>query len=218
MMRLVWQTFMFFQAPFLSISDNVTRLIAESNPLLDLTGCCPAEKTGQGPWSAVEAFFEKFSCALSGFYEEKISLPPTEQQVTFIWSSYKKTSQICYSLCREILGSISRHEYPAGGCLPSLEKLAKEKQVSVSTIRRTLLVLNQIGAVKSLNGVGTKILPLGDNTRKLRFYPAGNPQTPAGLCTVPAVFFALFPCRMTAESTLASLDSEAFAECTEQAA
>lgn len=210
MMRLVWQTFMFFQAPFLSISDNVTRLIAESNPLLDLTGCC-RRKDWAGLWSAVEAFFEKFSCALSGFYEEKISLPPTEKQVTFIWSSYKKTSQICYSLCREILGSISRHEYPAGSYLPSLEKLAKEKQVSVSTIRRTLLVLNQIGAVKSLNGVGTKILPLGDNTENCDFtQPVIRKRL---LDYVQCLQFFALSCRMTAESTLASLDSEAFAEC-----
>ena len=59
----------------------------------------------------------------------------------------------------ELLKAINREIYPAGTFLPSLERLAKERQVSVSTIRRTLTLLNSIGVTKSFNGLGTQILP-----------------------------------------------------------
>ena len=54
---------------------------------------------------------------------------------------------------------MSRGYYQEGSFLPSLESLAVKKNVSVSTVRRTLTLLRQIGAVKSINGVGTQILP-----------------------------------------------------------
>ncbi|MBU9727184.1 GntR family transcriptional regulator [Diplocloster modestus] len=80
--------------------------------------------------------------------------------VKYSWSSYKKPSQICYSLGMELLTGISRGDYPAGSFLPSLEKLAKEKKVSISTVRRTLLLLGYIGATRSVNGVGTLVMSL----------------------------------------------------------
>ena len=71
----------------------------------------------------------------------------------------QKATQRCYSLGMELLKAINREIYPAGTFLPSLERLAKERQVSVSTIRRTLTPLNSIGVTKSFNGLGTQILP-----------------------------------------------------------
>ena len=61
----------------------------------------------------------------------------------------------------EILSGISWGLYPAGAMLPSMNKMAEEKQVSVITIRRTLSLLGSIGVTKTVNGIGTYILPLG---------------------------------------------------------
>ena len=40
--------------------------------------------------------------------------------------------------------------------------MAEEYQVSVSTVRRTIKLLNQMGAVRTINGKGTKVLGLGE--------------------------------------------------------
>ena len=45
--------------------------------------------------------------------------------------------------------------------LPSYEKMSEKYNVSVSTVRRTIHMLNQTGAAVSVNGVGTRIFPAG---------------------------------------------------------
>ena len=213
LMRLVWQTFMFFQAPFLSIAANLQYFTEHGNPLLDMTAYS-RKKDWAGLRRTIDAFQDLFPIALSQFYEERITQPPSDKQIFFAWSSYKKPSQLCYSLTRKLLGSISRGEYPAGSYLPSLEKLAKEKRVSVSTIRRTLTVLNQIGAVKSVNGVGTKVLPLDQSSENCDF---SQPVIRKRLLDyLQSLQIFTLTCRSTAESTLASLSSGAVAQWKKQ--
>lgn len=158
LMRLVWQILMFYQAPFMCIKEATEISDPKVNPLLEMIGLCREQR-----WSelrtAVEAFQAHMASVLDQFYKTKINLSPSEQQVDFYWSGYKKTSQKCYSLAMELLIGIVRRNYSAGEFLPPAYKLAKEKNVSVSTVRRTLSVLNSIGAVKSVNGIGTQVLP-----------------------------------------------------------
>ena len=59
----------------------------------------------------------------------------------------------------ELLTSISLGQYPVGSLLPSQEELARQKGVSVSTVRRALLLLDSIGAIKSAKYIGTRVLP-----------------------------------------------------------
>lgn len=106
----------------------------------------------------MEAFQDRLASVLYDFYENNIDSGEPVTQTAFHWNSYKKASQLCYTLGMEILTDINRGRYTPGSFLPSLEKMAKEKQVSVSTIRRTLSLLNSIGVTKSVNGHGTKIL------------------------------------------------------------
>lgn len=157
LMRLVWQVFMFFQAPFVSIDSNVKNLTEEDNPLLNMTRLC-REKNWTALRIAIENFQSQLAAALHRFYESRITAPYSGPQVEFQWSSYKKASQICYSLGMEILIGINRGVYPAGTFLPSLQEMAKEKNVSVITVRRTLALLGSIGVTKSINGLGTRIL------------------------------------------------------------
>ena len=62
--------------------------------------------------------------ALYQFYEKRIPLPPPKTQESFQWSSYKKVSQRCYTLCLEIMVGIKRGIYPVGSKLPALHALA----------------------------------------------------------------------------------------------
>jgi len=49
--------------------------------------------------------------------------------------------------------------------LPPPAEIAKYMQVSTITVRRTLTLLNQLGAVQSINGVGSKILSTEDSLK-----------------------------------------------------
>ena len=165
LMRLIWQIFMFYQAPFLSVAESPDELKLDAAPLLRMTGYCREEKWDQLR-AAVDSSQEKFSLALIRFYDSRIVQPSPKSQTAFLWCSYKKPSQICYSLGMELLIQISRGSYPAGTYLPPAGKLAKEKGVCVSTVRRALAVLNGIGVTKSVNGTGTQVLPveqIGEN-------------------------------------------------------
>lgn len=208
LMRLIWQTFIFYQAPFLSVEDNLKRLpIEEPNPLINMLDLC-RKKDWKTLQIAVETFQKQLSSALCKFYENKISPKPAGQStVSFHWSSYEKTSQRCYSLGMSLLAAISREYYSAGTLLPSLETLAKQKQVSVSTVRRTLALLNKIGAVKSINGVGTRVLSIEQIGTQCDFT---HPDVQKRLLDfLQSLQILTFSCKMAAQITIASLNTAA---------
>ena len=213
LMRLVWQTFMFFLLPFLSVSGNLKSLYTESNPLLEMTSL-----SRQQNWPALHCSVEKFqgqkACALHNFYANRILLPPSEQQIVFEWSSYKKTSQIYYSLGMALLVAIVQGIYPPGSLLPSLDALAQEKQVSLNTVRRTFALLNNIGAAKSINGVGTQVLPaelIGE------YCDLSQPTVRERLLDFTKSLHLLsLSCRQVAEITISSMNESAVENLEEQ--
>lgn len=69
----------------------------------------------------------------------------------------------------ELLISISRSVYPAGTYSPTAERLAKEKGVSTNTVRRALILLKSIGAVKSSRPLGSCVVPFMDSNKKKYF-------------------------------------------------
>lgn len=93
-------------------------------------------------------------------YVEQYALP-AEKQTPFVWRIYRGRPQLCYSLAIRLLFEIYLGEYRETKYLPSYEKMAEKYGVSLSTIRRTILVLNQTGAAESVNGIGTRIFPIG---------------------------------------------------------
>lgn len=164
MMHLVWQTLMFYQAPFLSIPSNDCFFELRMNPLLHMVELCRKKD-----WASLETdimdYQDHFSQAVRRFYDSRIH-PVSEKSdqtgtvpaIHFQWSSYKKSSQLCYSIGMDILIAFNREFYLPGSFLPSLKSLAGGYHVSVSTIRRMLALLNSIGLTKSINGVGTRFL------------------------------------------------------------
>lgn len=206
LMRLVWQTFMFFLTPFLSIPGNTKNLWTGQNPLLEMIQLCRQQN-----WAALRDSVEKFQkqkfYAIRGFYENRILLPASENQIVFVWSSYKKASQICYSLGMELLIEIIDGVYPPDSLLPSLNALAKEKNVSVNTVRRTLILLSGIGAVKSINGVGTQVIP---EEQIAQYCDLSQTAVRERLLDFTKSLHILYlSCRQTSESTVRSLDKAA---------
>ena len=205
LMRLVWQVFMFFLAPFLSVSGNLTLLDQNRNPLLEMTALCR-----RGDWQAlrarVEAFQRQKSDAFFGFYERRGPFPAVDRPAAFAWSVYEKASQRCYSLGMEFLVAISVEEYPANSLLPSLGAVAKEKQVSVNTVRRTMALLNDIGAAESINGVGTRVLPPERIAEKCDLSTASAHKQL--LSYAKSVHILALSCGQVSRETLAAMDRE----------
>ena len=87
---------------------------------------------------------------------------PEEEKISFSWRLYRERPQICYDLASLLLHEIYMGEYRHQQYLPSYEKMAEKYHVSVSTMRRTIHVVNQIGAVQTINGKGTRTFSLGE--------------------------------------------------------
>lgn len=210
LLRLTWQIFMFFEAPFFATPQNPwSRFVFGVYSPKSLEYCLTQD------WDSLkESIYhvqDDLSSAVSRFYEERITLPPSGQQIPFTWSAYKKASQICYSLAMDLLIQITRGRYPANTLLPSLDKLSKEKKVSVSTVRRALSLLNGVGAVKSLKGVGTKILPLNETSNNCDYT---NPVVRKRLVSLAESLQILtLSCRDVAQVTISSLDAAALETC-----
>lgn len=88
------------------------------------------------------------------------------EQIPFEWKVYHKRSQIRYSLGVQIIQEILNGRYPVGSYLPSLPQMARLYQVSVITIRRTLVFLSDFGVVRSYQGKGTQVC-LGQGEARL---------------------------------------------------
>lgn len=165
--RLAWQAFMFLHAPFFSIPENLRYFDRSADYLPQVLSLCRAKD-----WPALRAALDRsvgqLSPALSRFYGARITRPACDE-VSFTWSSYKKSGQLRYSLAMELLISISRGVYPAGGLLPPQQELAAQKGVSVSTVRRALELLHSVGAIKSARYVGTWVLPFEQATENSDF-------------------------------------------------
>lgn len=212
LLQLLWQIYMFFEAPFFSIPENSCRMFAlrEYAPLT-------LNYSLRQDWEPLKKVIydsqDFFSLSLCQFYEHRITAPQAEPEIAFSWNPYKKASQICYSLAMDLLVSICRGQYAANTLLPSLNQMAKEKHVSVSTIRRTLSLLNGVGAVKSVKRIGTWVLPLDAMTENCDFT---KPVVRKRLYVLAQSLQLLtLSCRATAEVTISSLNSADLQLCRE---
>lgn len=205
LMRLVWQTFMFLHNPFFSMKENLQYFDGSADYLPEILSLC-RKKDWAALRVAVDQSIERLSSALSRFYEAKITMPPPEREMTFTWSSYKKSRQLCYSLAMELLISISRGLYPVGSLLPSQKELAEQKDVSVSTVRRALELLAGVGAIKSAKYVGTQVLPFDQATENSDFT---KPVLQRRLLdTAESLQIFALSCRDVSQLTLSSLDTD----------
>ena len=165
--RLLWQVYMFLEAPFLCVAGNPWCEFALNTFAPQSLEFCLKQD-----WDSLRYLIcrsqDYLSVSLCEFYQERITLP-SQNKLSFTWSPYKKVSQICYSLAMDLLVEISLGHYPVNTLLPSLNKLSKEKNVSVSTVRRALSLLNGVGAVKSVKRIGSRVLPFHETTENCDF-------------------------------------------------
>lgn len=202
LMRLVWQIYMFYQAPFFSLPAEMRRLQGSTEYVPQVVRYCRRQD-----WAALHditsRFQEALSSALCCFLREDIPAQSSGEEIAFCWSSYRKPSQLRYSLAMELLIEINNGLYPAGTLLPTLEQLAKIKNVSISTVRRALALLSSIGAIHATPKIGTRIVPFDQVSQNCDFSLPTLQQRL--LDTIQGLQFLALSCKDVSRVTLASL-------------
>lgn len=104
--------------------------------------------------------YEKQAQELFEYVDEissKYSIQPLEP-VPFRWNIYRQRPQMRYTLASRIIREIMYGKYPIGSYLPSLPRMEKQYDVSLTTLRRTLSLLSELGVTRSFQGKGTQVL------------------------------------------------------------
>ena len=163
-MNLLWESSLYQGLPFLKAK--------RSSELYDLNKIRRSLKNlirsgKEKDFQAVHSGFLNFQRTnrkhLVEFYAEQTVPVPKEEQTPFVWHIYRERPEICYSLASHILHQIYLGHYHETHFLPSYEKMAELYGVSVSTARRTIRLLCQLGAAQSINGKGTRIFSMEES-------------------------------------------------------
>lgn len=92
------------------------------------------------------------------YFQAYLDAHPIQQQksatIPFQWSLQHRHSQQCYSIATALLVKLDDAEYVEGTYLPSHHELVQSLQVSNSTIRRALDLLDGMGIIKTKKGKG----------------------------------------------------------------
>ncbi len=84
------------------------------------------------------------------------TLPGSDHE-SFVWEPYKGRTRYCDIIAIDMICKMNQGMYLNGSMLPNVDILADTYHVSAITIRRTISLLNKLGAVKSINGIGTQV-------------------------------------------------------------
>ncbi len=103
----------------------------------------------------VQNLMDRILCLYIPYVETFIPVP---EQIPFEWKVYRDHPQLCYSVAAQLIDQILLEQaYRPGATLPSYGALAETYQVSFSTIRRTMDLLEKLGVVATSRGAGTRV-------------------------------------------------------------
>lgn len=109
-------------------------------------------------------------CVAVDRYLEELSrdlpkVPPLEEDL-YSWSAERGRDHYYTQLARALIHQIGTGVYPLGSFLPAEAVLAEQYGVCVTTVRKALSMLNQLGIVRTYNAKGTQVI-LPDGTAML---------------------------------------------------
>lgn len=170
LMNLFWETSLFMGYPFVKSGfrpfDYNTEIGRKRLKLL-------VHLVKEGSFaSAREALIQHERCDIEKLIanmKHQIRIVPENEQISFAWRIYNGHPQICYHMASRLLHEIYLGEYRKTEFLPFYEKMSEKYSVSVSTARRAVSMLNQIGAVQTINGKGTRIQAYGEKRNQPDF-------------------------------------------------
>ncbi len=114
-----------------------------------------------------------------------------------------RKQQICLSTATSLIRQVILGTYPVGSFLPSARALSEESSTAVITIRRAIVLLNDMGITETINGRGTRILPPERALEKVRW---DKPSVKKNLMAyLEAVHLLAITCRRVAEAVFPRL-------------
>jgi len=105
-------------------------------------------------------FFDK----IKNYLKHEASGADMENQEVFSWGVRKGRTRYCDIVAIDMICKINQGIYPMDMLLPNVEVLADVYHVSSITMRRTIGLLNKLGVVKTISGVGSQVIYRGDST------------------------------------------------------
>lgn len=105
-------------------------------------------------------FYER----IEDYLEHLPAVSDCDTASSFDWEPRKGRTRYCDVVAIDMVCKINQGIYPAGTLLPNGAALADIYHISEITVRRTILLLSRMGIVKTLNGVGTRVISTGDST------------------------------------------------------
>lgn len=167
-MNLFWENILFLGLPF--------PMMDRGHKLYDVELCRKRLKTlincgKSGDSNQIRAANYAFQRDISYniLHYIDVRIPKTiNKQISFEWNVYRDRPQIYCRLAIRIIHDVYMEDYRNIEFLPSIQKMAQKYEVSISTMRRTIHFLNQLGAVKTINGKGTRILLMKDNVNEYK--------------------------------------------------
>lgn len=206
-MNLFWETAMFQGFPFVrNYGSEELYNINFIKQNLEETVRLTKRQDWNGLYGLLYHFQKEGFEKANHYIRRSILCNPTVEKISFTWRIYRDYPQLCYSLTLRMLHDIYLGEFREAEFLPSYEKMAEKYEVSVSTMRRTVQILNSLGATHTINGKGTRIFSIGEHSVETDFT---SPAVRRNL----AFFFQSFEimivsCEKVACDTLSSLSPE----------
>lgn len=163
-MNLFWESTLYLGLPF-PMENKGHRLYDDGTSRRRLRELIAAgrAKNPARIYEAHLAFQRDVSKQILSYINARIPEQPDIETLPFVWKVYRDRPEICGNLAIRVIHDVYLGDFRDMEFLPSYEKLAGKYGVSVSTMRRTIGVLNQLGATQSINGKGTRILMLSDS-------------------------------------------------------
>ncbi len=156
----------FFQFPCMASFSEESSLEYQEYYNMTVSSCEALDRAGL--FQAFAGFQALTQTTLLEFITEAAKTTPKPKQISFHWQTYRDRPQHCHTLAAKMIYGIISGQYWEGKMLPSYENLALELSVSVSTVRRTVSLLRDMGLIYSMNGVGNRIVFSPPNYEKLQ--------------------------------------------------
>lgn len=79
------------------------------------------------------------------------------------------TSQVRFQIASDFIAQCHTKRYEHGVFTPSMKELANHYNVSYMTMRRTFSLLNKLGVIETINGIGTRFLTIEEGSKKIQW-------------------------------------------------
>ena len=133
----------FFQFPCMASFSEESSLEYQEYYNMTVSSCEALDRAGL--FQAFAGFQALTQTTLLAFITEAAKTTPKPKQISFHWQTYRDRPQHCHTLAAKMIYGIISGQYWEGKMLPSYENLALELSVSVSTVRRTVSLLRDMG-------------------------------------------------------------------------